>query len=66
MLIILAIGTIFSSSFFLFLTALYLFLVEYMCFSPSVVVVDQCSISNIMYTGDIEALFVLVHAVIDC
>ena len=28
-----------------------------------VVVVYQCSISNVMYTGDIEALLVLVHAV---
>ena len=27
-----------------------------------VVVVYQCSISNVMYTGDIEVLFVLVHA----
>ena len=34
--------------------------------SPSVVVVYQCSISNVMYTGYIEALFVLVHAVLDC
>ena len=31
-----------------------------------VVVVYQCSISNVMYTGDIEALFVLVHALLDC
>ena len=31
-----------------------------------VVVVYQCSISNLMYTGDIEALFVLVHAVLNC
>ena len=28
----------------------------------TVVVVYQCSINNVMYTGDIEALFVLVHA----
>ena len=31
-----------------------------------VVVVYQGSISNVMYTGDIEALFILVHAEIDC
>ena len=30
------------------------------------VVAYQCSISNVMYTGDIEALFALVHAVLDC
>ena len=30
-----------------------------------VVVVYQCSISNVMYTEDIEALFVVVHAVFD-
>ena len=29
-----------------------------------VVVVYQCSFSNVIYTGDIEALFVLVHAVL--
>ena len=28
--------------------------------------VYQCCISNIMYTGDIEAPFFLVHAVLDC
>ena len=31
-----------------------------------VVVVYQCSISNVMYIVDIEALFVSVHAVLDC
>ena len=31
-----------------------------------VVVVYQCSISNVMFIVDIEALFVLVHAVLDC
>ena len=31
-----------------------------------VVVVYQCSSGNVMYTGDIEALLVLVHAVLDC
>ena len=30
------------------------------------VVVYQCSISNVLYIGDIEELFVLVHAVLDC
>ena len=30
------------------------------------VVVYQCSIGNVVYTGDIEALFVLVQAVLDC
>ena len=32
----------------------------------SVVVVYQCPISDVMYTGDNEALFVLVHAMLDC
>ena len=32
----------------------------------NVVVVYQCSTSNVMVTGDIEALFVLVDAVLDC
>ena len=36
------------------------------CFPFIVVVVYHCSISNVMHTGDIEALFVLVHAVLDC
>ena len=31
-----------------------------------VVVVYQGSISNVMYTGDIEAHFVSFHAVLDC
>ena len=31
-----------------------------------VVVVYQCSICNVLYTWDIEAFFVLVHAVLDC
>ena len=30
-----------------------------------VVAVYQCSISNVMYTGDIEAYFVVVHAGLD-
>ena len=35
--------------------------------TPFLVVVYQCSISNVMYTGDIEAPFLfLVHAVLDC
>ena len=32
----------------------------------AVVVVYQYFISNVMYTGDIEALYVLVHALLDC
>ena len=32
---------------------------------PYVVVVYHCSISNVMYTRDIEALFVLVDGVLD-
>ena len=34
---------------------------------PQVVVVYQCFISNVMVTGDIDALlYTTVHAVLDC